>query len=169
MDRLVLRDLAVFETVSRHQSFTSAAAELGISQSAISQLEQRVGIALLARTTRNVKPTEAGQKLLDTLVPALREIRDGLTGLQEMNATVSGSVRLTMVPVAFETIIRPVMASFRERFPNVRIEVSIDEGLNDIISQGYDAGIRFSTLIEKDMVSRPLTASTAVAIVASPD
>lgn len=173
MDRLVLRDLAVFETVARHRSFTSAAAELGMSQSSLSyaivQLEQRIGISLLARTTRNVKPTEAGQKLLDSLVPALRDIGDGLAKLQEMNATIAGSVRLTMVPVAFETILRPIMASFREMFPNVRIEISRDEGLSDIISQGFDGGLRFNTLIEKDMVSLQLTESTPVTIVASPE
>ncbi|MBX5173391.1 LysR family transcriptional regulator [Rhizobium sp. NZLR1b] len=173
MDRLVLRDLAVFETVARHRSFTAAAAELGISQSslsyAVSQLESRIGMALLARTTRNVSPTQAGQKLLDTLVPALQDIGDGLAGLQEMRTTISGSVRLTMVPVAYETILRPAMRSFRETFPNVSVEISIDEGLSEIVSDGFDGGIRFNTLIEKDMVSVPLTSSTAVSIVASPE
>ena len=171
MDRLVLRDLAVFETVARHRSFT--AAELGISQSslsyAVSQLESRIGMALLARTTRNVSATQAGQKLLDTLVPALQDIGDGLAGLQEMRTTIAGSVRLTMVPVAYETILRPVMRSFREMFPKVSVEVSIDEGLNDIVSDGFDGGLRFNTLIEKDMVSVPLTSSTAVSIVATPE
>ncbi|PSS59729.1 LysR family transcriptional regulator [Ensifer sp. NM-2] len=172
MDRLVLRDLAVFEAVARHRSFTTAAAELGISQSSLSyavgQLEQRIGMALLARTTRNVSPTEAGQRLLNTLAPALRDIGDSLASLQEMRATVSGSVRLTMVPVAFETILGPALKSFKDMFPNVRVEVSIDEGLNDIISEGFDGGIRFNTLVEKDMVAVPLTQSTAVLIVASP-
>lgn len=173
MDRLVLRDLAVFETVARHRSFTAAAAELGVSQSslsyALSQLESRIGMALLARTTRNVSPTQAGQRLLDTLVPALQDIGDGLAGLQEMRTTIAGSVRLTMVPVAYETILRPVMKSFRAMFPNVSVEVSIDEGLNDIVSDGFDGGIRFNTLIEKDMVSMPLTSSTAVSIVGAPE
>ncbi|AOF92195.1 LysR family transcriptional regulator [Sinorhizobium sp. RAC02] len=173
MDRLVLRDLAVFETVARHRSFTAAAAELGISQSslsyAVSQLENRIGMALLARTTRNVSPTQAGQRLLDTLVPALKDIDDGLANLQEMRETISGSVRLTMIPVAFETILRPALKSFRQTFPNVSVEVSIDEGLSDIVSDGFDGGIRFNMLVEKDMVSVPLTRSTAVSIVASPD
>lgn len=173
MDRHVLRDLAVFEAVARHGSFTSAAAELGISQSSISyavtQIEKRIGIPLLARTTRNVSPTEAGQRLLDTLAPALRDIADELVGLQDMRDTVSGSVRLTMVPVAFDTIVRPALNSFRGAFPNVKIEVSIDEGLSDIVSDGFDGGIRFNTLIEKDMVSTSLTKETAVSIVASPD
>ncbi|MBY5393287.1 LysR family transcriptional regulator [Rhizobium leguminosarum] len=173
MDRLVLRDLAVFETVARHGSFTAAAAELGISQSslsyAISQLEQRLGLALLARTTRKVSLTQAGQKLLDTLVPALLDIGNGLASLQEMRATVSGSVRLTMVPFAFETIFRPTLKSFRDKFPNVSVEVSIDEGLSDIVSDGFDGGIRFNTLVEKDMVSVPLTPSSPVTIVASSD
>ena len=173
MDRLVLRDLAVFETVARHKSFTAAAAELGISQSslsyAMSQLENRIGVALLARTTRNVSATQAGQKLLDTLVPALQDIDDGLASLQEMRTTIAGSVRLTMVPVAYETILRPAIRSFKKMFPKVSVEVSIDEGLNDIISDGFDGGIRFNTLVEKDMVSVPLTSVTAVSIVATPE
>ncbi|CZT37247.1 LysR family transcriptional regulator [Rhizobium sp. 9140] len=173
MDRLVLRDLAVFETVARHRSFTAAAAELGISQSslsyAVSQLESRIGMALLARTTRNVSPTQAGQRLLDALVPALQDIEDGLAGLQDMRTTVAGSVRLTMVSIAYETILRPVMGSFREMFPKISVEVSIDEGLSDIVFDGFDGGIRFNTLIHKDMVTVPLTSSTAVSIVGSPD
>jgi DNA-binding transcriptional LysR family regulator len=173
MDRLVLRDLAVFETVASHRSFTAAAAELRISQSslsyAVSQLENRIGMALLARTTRNVSPTQAGQRLLDTLVPALKDIDESLANLQEMRETISGSVRLTMVPVAFETILRPALKSFRQTFPNVSVEVSINEGMSDIVSDGFDGGIRFNMLVEKDMVSVPLTRSTAVSIVASPD
>ncbi|MBA8881380.1 LysR family transcriptional regulator [Phyllobacterium myrsinacearum] len=173
MDRLVLRDLAVFETVARHQSFTAAAAELGISQSSLSyavrQLEQRVGVALLARTTRTVAPTEAGRQLLGTLVPALRDIGDELANLQEMRSIVSGAVRLTMVPVAYETILRPSLTSFREKYPNVSIEVSIDEGFSDVVAQGFDGGIRFGNLVDRDMVAVPLTRSAPVMIVGSPE
>jgi DNA-binding transcriptional LysR family regulator len=171
MDRLVLRDLAVFETVARHRSFTGAAAELGVRQSslsyAVTQLEQRLGIALLARTTRSVAPTDAGRQLLDTLGPALRDIEERLTRLQEMRETVTGTVRLTMIPVAFETIIRPLLPAFYARYPDVSVEISTNEGLSDIVAQGFDGGIRFGTLIEKDMIALPLTRSSPAVIAGS--
>src|SRR5450830_1234499 len=147
MDRIILRDLAVFEVVARHQSFTSAAAELGISQSAlsytVSQLEQRLGLALLARTTRHVAPTEAGQRLLATLVPAFGDIDNELQSLQELRTEVSGTVRLTMVPVAYDTLLRPILTDFLASYPHVSVEVSIDEGTSDIVADGFDGGIRF--------------------------
>lgn len=172
MDRTILRDLAVFEVVARHHSFTGAAAELGISQSAlsytISQLEQRLGLALLARTTRHVAPTEAGRRLLATLVPAFGDIDNELQSLQELRTEVSGTVRLTMVPVAYDTLLRPILADFFARYPNVSMEVSIDEGISDIVANGFDGGIRFGTLVEKDMVIVPLTQSSPVVIVGAP-
>ena len=172
MDRIILRDLAVFEVVARHQSFTSAAAELGISQSAlsytVSQLEQRLGLALLARTTRQVAPTEAGRRLLATIIPAFGDIDNELQSLQELRTDVSGTVRLTMVPVAYEMILRPILANFFARYPHVSVEVSIDEGTSDIVANGFDGGIRFGTLVEKDMVILPLTSSSPVMIVGAP-
>jgi DNA-binding transcriptional LysR family regulator len=172
MDRFVLRDLAVFEAVARHGSFTDAAAELGVKQSSLSyaivQLEQKIGVALLARTTRSVAPTDAGRRLLETLGPALRDIGEEVLKLQDMRASVTGTVRLTMIPVAFETIVRPKLRSFYDRYPDVSVEISTNEGLNDIVAQGFDGGIRFGTLIEKDMVALPLTASSRVVIAGSP-
>jgi DNA-binding transcriptional LysR family regulator len=172
MDRIIIRDLAVFEVVARHQSFTGAAAELGISQSALSytitQLEQRLGLALLARTTRHVGATEAGLRLLETLGPALRDIESELLMLQEMRTKVSGTVRLTMVSVAYDTLLRPVLASFLATYPDVSVELSINEGFSDIVADGFDGGIRFGTLVEKDMVTVPLTKVSPVSIVGAP-
>jgi DNA-binding transcriptional LysR family regulator len=172
MDRIILRDLAVFEVVARHQSFTSAAAELGISQSAlsytVSQLERRLGLALLARTTRNVAATEAGRRLLATLIPALGDIDNELQNLQDLRTEVSGTVRLTMLPVAYDTLLRPILGDFFARYPHVSVEVSIDEGTSDIVANGFDGGIRFGTLVEKDMVVMPLTQSSPVVIVGAP-
>jgi DNA-binding transcriptional LysR family regulator len=172
MDRIVLRDLVVFEVVARHQSFTSAAAELGISQSAlsytVSQLEQRLGLALLARTTRHVAPTEAGRRMLATLVPAFGDIDNELKSLQDLRTDVSGTVRLTMLPVAYDTLLRPILADFFASYPHVSVEVSIDEGTSDIVTNGFDGGIRFGTLVEKDMVVMPLTQSSPVVIVGAP-
>ena len=172
MDRVILRDLAVFEVVARHQSFTSAAAELGVSQSAlsytVSQLEQRLGLALLARTTRQVAPTEAGRRLLATLIPAFADIDNELQSLQDLRTDVSGTVRLTMLPVAYDTLMRPILADFFAKHPRVSVEVSIDEGTSDIVANGFDGGIRFGTLVEKDMVVMPLTHSSPVVIVGAP-
>ncbi|SDP69744.1 LysR family transcriptional regulator [Phyllobacterium sp. OV277] len=172
MDRLIFRDLSVFEVVARHQSFTAAAAELGISQSAlsytVSQLEKRIGVPLLTRTTRNVSPTEAGQQLLGTLGPALRDIADQVQALKDQSMSISGTIRLTMVSVAYETILRPILCGFYAKYPNVSVEVSINEGLSDIVSEGFDGGIRFGTLVDRDMVALSLTTSTPVVIVGAP-
>ncbi|WP_025591244.1 LysR family transcriptional regulator [Agrobacterium tumefaciens] len=171
MDRRVLRDLAVFETVARHRSFTEAASELGVKQSTlsytISQLERKIGVALLARTTRSVAPTGAGRRLLEILGPAMSDLREELLRLQEARETVAGVVRLTMIPVAFENIVRPMLPNFCQRYPDVVIEISTNEGLNDIVAEGFDGGIRFGTLIDKDMVAVPLTASTPVVVAGS--
>lgn len=172
MDRTVLRDLAVFEVVARRQSFTKAAAELGISQAALSyaitQLEQRLGIALLARTTRSVSPTEAGTRLLTTLQPALRDIEIELQGLQDMRSNVAGTIRLTTVQVAYDLLIRPSLSGFLARYPHVSMEVSVNDGLTDVISASFDGGIRFGSLVEKDMVAVSLSSSSPAVIVGSP-
>ncbi|NWD23598.1 LysR family transcriptional regulator [Pseudomonas yamanorum] len=172
MDRLIWRDLALFEVVARHQSFTAAAAELAMSQSTLSytigQLEKRLGLALLARTTRSVAPTEAGRRLMQSLVPALNDLTDELDKLRAMGTDISGTVRLTMIPVAYETLVRPMLLDFLTRHANISFEVSTNEGLNDIVADGFDGGIRFGAIIEKDMVAIPLTASSSVTIVGAP-
>ncbi|ANF58271.1 LysR family transcriptional regulator [Halotalea alkalilenta] len=173
MDRIILRDLAVFETVARHRSFTAAAAELGLSQSAISyavgQLEQRLGVALLARTTRSVAPTEAGKRLLGTLVPALGSISDELSMLQNMRETISGTVRLTMTRVCYDEVLRPILGDFLDRHRGIHLDLSIDDGLNDPVADGFDGGIRFGNLVAKDMVALPLTKASPISIVGAPD
>lgn len=171
MDRLILRDLAVFEAVARRRSFTEAASELGVKQSTlsytISQLEKKLGVPLLARTTRSVAATDPGRRLLEILGPAMRDLRDELTKLQEASETVAGVVRLTMIPAAFESVVRPTLPGFCQRYPDVQIEISTNEGLDDIVGDGFDGGIRFGTLIDKDMVAIPLTNSTPVVIAGS--
>lgn len=172
MNRLVWRDLALFEVVARHQSFTAAAAELGMSQSTLSytigQLEKRLGLTLLARTTRSVAPTEAGRRLMQTLVPALNDLTEELDKLRAMSTDISGTLKLTMIPVAYETLVRPMLLDFLTRHPNISFEVSTNEGLNNIVADGFDGGIRFGALIEKDMVAIPLTTSSSVSIVGAP-
>lgn len=169
---MILRDLVVLEVVARCRSFTQAASELGIKQSTlsytISQLEKKIGVPLLARTTRSVAPTDSGRRLLEILSPAMRDLVEELQTLQEERTTVTGVVRVTTIPVAFESIIRPVLSSFCQRYPHVVIEISTNEGLDDVVSQGFDGGIRFGTLIDKDMVALPLTATTPVVIAGAP-
>lgn len=171
MDRLILRDLAVLEAVARRRSFTEAASELGVKQATLSytigQLEKKVGVPLLARTTRSVAATDSGRRLLEILGPAMRDLREELQRLQEARETMAGVVRLTMIPAAFDSIVRPALPSFCQRYPNVEIEISTNEGLDDIVTEGFDGGIRFGTLIDKDMVALPLTKSTPVVIAGS--
>jgi len=171
MDRYVLRDLAVFEAVARHRSFTEAAAELGVTQSTLSytvaQLEQKIGIALLARTTRQVAPTDSGRRLLEILGPAMSDLSEELSRLQDAREAVAGVVRLTMIPVAFESVVRPTLKSFYQRYPQVSLEISTNEGLSDIVAEGFDGGIRFGTLIDKDMVAISITKTTPVVIAGS--
>ncbi|NTE48078.1 LysR family transcriptional regulator [Agrobacterium pusense] len=168
MDRMILRDLAVFEVVARCRSFTRAASELGIKQSTLSytinQLEQKLGFPLLARTTRSVAPTDSGRRLLDILGPSMRDLDDELRALQEETAAVTGVIRLTMIPVAFESVVRPVLAAFCQRYPHVVVEISTNEGFDDVVAGGFDGGIRFGTLVDKDMVALPITATTPVVI-----
>lgn len=172
MDRMILRDLAVFEVVARCRSFTQAASELGIKQSTlsytVSQLEKKIGVPLLARTTRSVAPTDPGRRLLEILGPAMRDLAEEMQSLQEEGATVTGAVRVTTIPVAFESIIRPMLSSFCQRYPHVVVEISTNEGLDDVVEQGFDGGIRFGSLIDKDMVALSLTAATPVVIVGAP-
>src|SRR5688572_26584203 len=126
MDRLILRDLAVFEAIARRESFTDAASELGVKQSTLSytigQLERKIGVPLLARTTRSVAPTSSGRRLLEILGPAMRDLKQELGRLQEARKTVAGVVRLTMIPAAFESFVRPILPSFCQRYPDVEIE-----------------------------------------------
>lgn len=157
MDRLILRDLAVFEAVARRGSFTAAASELGVKQSTLSytvgQLERKLGVPLLARTTRSVAATDPGRRLLEILGPAMRDLREELERLQEASETVAGTVRLTMIPAAFESVVRPTLSKFCQRHPDVKLEISTNEGFNDIVAEGFDGGIRFGTLIDKDMIA----------------
>lgn len=172
MDRIILRDLAAFEAIARHRSFVGAAAELGLSPSALSHaltlLEQRLGVTLLARTTRSVAPTEAGQRLLQTLAPALQDIAAELRTLQDMRETISGTVRLTTIRAAHDTLLRPMLPAFLAAYPDVVVDISIEDGLSDLVPDGYDGGIRFGTLVSADMVALPLTRTSAAVIVGAP-
>ncbi len=173
MLRRNLDDLSAFATVARTRSFTRAAADLGVSNSMLSytikRLEQRLGITLLRRTSRSVAPTEAGQKLLLTLEPALDAIHDTLGTLGEEHDRVSGTLRITATRQAYEAVIRPVLADFCAAHPAATVEVITDYGFRDIVSDGFDAGIRLGEKLQQDMVALRVGPELRMAVVASPD
>ena len=152
-----LNDLVAFLTVARERSFTRAAAKLGVSQSALSQtirgLEGRLGIRLLSRTTRSVAATEAGERLLQTVGPRLEEIEAEIELLAELREKPAGTIRITAGDHAVHSILWPKLAKFLPKYPDIKVEISIDYGLTDIVAQRYDAGVRFGEQVAKDMIA----------------
>ena len=152
-----LSDLAIFAAVADARSFTRAAVKLGKSQSALSQsvrrLEERLKLRLLTRTTRSVMPTPAGEQLLSTLRPALSEIEAQLNALSELRELPSGSLRLTAGRHAVETVLWPALLRLSTRYPDIKIEVSIEPALTDIVAEQYDAGVRLGEQIARDMIA----------------
>jgi DNA-binding transcriptional LysR family regulator len=167
-----LDDLAAFAAVARVCSFTQAAAEMRVSTSALSHtvkgLEARLGVRLLQRNSRSVSVTAAGERLLQTLAPALSEIEGALDRLDQARDVVSGLVRLTATRHAFDTVIRPVLPRFLADHPQAQVEVVIDYQLRDIIEEQLDAGIRIGEKLEKDMIAIRVGADLRMAVVASP-
>ena len=157
MERNELNDLLAFAAVARERSFTRAAAILGMSPSALSHamrgLEERLGVRLLSRTTRSVAPTEPGERLLQSLNPALANIESGLEALAEWRDNPSGTVRITTFAYAARMVLLPKLPAFLLANPDVRVEVNIDDGLTDIVAAGFDAGIRLGEAVAKDMVA----------------
>ncbi|MBB5696188.1 LysR family transcriptional regulator [Muricoccus pecuniae] len=167
-----LADLNVFLAVAEESSFTRAAARLGTSQSALSytirRLETRLGVRLLTRTTRRVAPTEAGERLLRTLRPALGDIEAELLSLGELREKPSGTIRLTTSLHAAETILWPTCARLLRGYPEVKVEITVDNSLTDIIAERYDAGVRLGEQVAKDMVAVPIGPDLRMAVVGSP-
>ncbi len=168
-----LDDLADFAAVARARSFTRAAAGLRVSTSALShtikQLEARLGVRLLQRTSRSVSVTAAGERLLQTLEPALADIGGALDELGRQRDLVSGTVRVTATRHAFETIIRPVLPEFLASHPNAGVEVLIDYQFRDIVAERFDAGIRLGEKLQQDMIAVAVGPDLRMAVVASPD
>jgi DNA-binding transcriptional LysR family regulator len=146
MQRTNLNDLVAFLAVARERSFTRAAAKLGISQSSLSHisraLETRLGLRLLARTTRSVSPTEAGNRLLGTVGPRLDEVETELESLNELRDQPTGTIRLTSTDYATNTILWPRLVPFLRKYPDINIDIITDYGLTDIAAEHYDAGVR---------------------------
>ena len=167
-----LDDLATFAVVAQERSFTRAAAQLGVSPSALSQrvrlLEDRLGIRLLTRTTRSVSATEAGQRLLATVQPRFEEIRAELAQLSTFRDSPSGTIRITASEYVVERLLWPKLAPVLRRYPDIALELSIDHGFRDIVADGFDAGVRLGESVEKDMIAVRIGPDARMIAVATP-
>ena len=173
MPSLDLNDIAAFLAVAREKSFTRAAAQLGVSQSALSQtiqgLEARLGLRLLTRTTRSVAPTEAGERLLATAGPRLDEIGAELNALSALREKPSGSIRITADDHALEAAIWPALQKLLPEYADIKVEVVIDYGLTDIVAERYDAGVRTGEIVAQDMIAVRIGPEMRSAVVGAPD
>jgi len=177
MDSLILRDeltvLAAFAVVANERSFTKAAARLGVSRSAISHsirtLEERLGLRLLARTTRSVAATDAGERLLARLHPALHDIEAAMTDAGRFRDKPAGVVRLLAPPIVLATILGPKLAKFSRDYPDVLLDLTSEDDIRrDLVAGRFDAGIHLGEFIQRDMVAVRVTAEQRAAIVAAP-
>jgi DNA-binding transcriptional LysR family regulator len=172
MQREELVDLNAFATVAEEQSFTRAAAKLGTSQSALShtvrRLETRLGVRLLTRTTRRVAPTEAGERLLRALGPALDTIATELASLSDFRDKPAGTIRITTSEHAAKTVLWPVLERLLPGYPNLRVELAIESSLTDIVAERFDAGVRLGESIAKDMMAVRIGPDLRMAVVGAP-
>ena len=172
MQREDLVDLAAFATVAEEQSFTKAAARLGTSQSALShtirRLEARLGVRLLTRTTRRVAPTQAGERLLRVLGPALDTIAAELVSLGQLRDRPAGMVRITTSEHAAHDVLWPVLERLLPEYPDIQVELSVSGSLTDIVAERFDAGVRLGESIDKDMVAVRIGPDLRMAVVGSP-
>lgn len=168
-----MADLTAFVVVAEERSFTKAAAKLGMSQSALSQivrrLEASLGLPLLNRTTRSVAPTEAGAKLLDTMAPALQSLDQSLASLSEMRGKPAGSIRITSVEHASMSILAPALARLLPDYPDLGVEIINEYRLVDIVAERFDAGVRLGEEVDQDMIAVRIGPDFEMAVVGSPD
>ncbi|TMI08427.1 MAG: LysR family transcriptional regulator [Betaproteobacteria bacterium] len=172
MRRGNVNDLLAFLAVARERSFTKAAAKLGVSQSALSHtirgLEARLGLRLLTRTTRSVSPTQAGERLLQTVGHRFEEIEAELEALSELRDKPAGTIRITATDYAADTILFPKLAKILPEYPDIKVEIIIDYGLTDIVAQRYDAGVRAGEQVAKDMIAVRIGPDIRMAVVGAP-
>ncbi|HVY33539.1 MAG TPA: LysR family transcriptional regulator [Caulobacteraceae bacterium] len=172
MRRDDLIDLNAFLAVSEERSFTRAAAKLGTSQSALShavrRLETRLGVRLLARTTRHVVPTEAGERLLTTLRPALDDIDTEMASLSALRDKPAGAIRITTGAHAAQTLLWPALERLLPQYPDIKVELSLDQGLVDIVAGRFDGGVRLGEQVGKDMIAVRVGPDIRMAVVGAP-
>ncbi len=173
MARENYNDLLAFLVVARERSFTRAAAQLGVSQSALSHtirgLEARLGLRLLTRTTRNVAPTEAGERLFHALTPNFEDIDAALAGLGDLRDKPGGTLRITTSEHAASSILWPALRKLLPNYPDIHVEVITDSSLTDIVAARFDAGIRLGEQVAKDMIAVPIGPPMRMAVVGAPD
>jgi DNA-binding transcriptional LysR family regulator len=172
MQRGNLDDLTSFLVVAREGSFTKAAAKLGVSQSALSytikELESRLKLRLLTRTTRSVSPTAAGERLLRNVGPRIEEIEAELAAVNELRERPSGTIRITATEYATDAVLVPKLAKLLRNYPDIKIEIISDYGMTDIVAQRFDAGVRDGEQVAKDMISVRIGPDSRMAVVATP-
>jgi len=173
MKRDELGDLSAFLAVAEARSFTRAAAKLGTSQSAVShtikRLEARLGLRLLTRTTRSVAPTEAGERLIETLRPALDDIDERLAALSALREKPAGTIRINTSEHAAEMVLWPRLTRFLRDYPDIKVELTIEHGFTDIVAGRYDAGVRLGEQVARDMIAIPIGPEMRMAAVATPE
>lgn len=172
MARDNISDLIAFLAVARERSFTRAAARIGISQSALShtirELEERLGVRLLTRTTRSVAPTDAGERLLANVAPRFEEIEAELRAVTELGDKPAGNIRITAIDHAVDTVLLPRLAAVMTAYPDIKIEMHVDYGMTDIVAQRYDMGARWGDQVAKDMIAVRIAPDMRMVIVGSP-
>jgi DNA-binding transcriptional LysR family regulator len=172
MPRDTINDLQAFLAVAREQSFTKAATKLGVSQSALSHtvrgLEAQLGLRLLTRTTRSVAPTPAGERVLTTMGPLLDEIEAGMAALSEFREKPAGTIRITTGEHAAHTVLWPALERLLPDYPDIKVELDINNGMTDIVAGRFDAGVRLGEQVAKDMVAVRIGPDARMAVVGAP-
>jgi DNA-binding transcriptional LysR family regulator len=173
MARDNINDILVFLAVARERSFTRAAAKMGMSQSALSHivrgLEARMGVQLLARTTRSVAPTEAGERLMETVAPRFEEIEAEIAAISDLGGTPGGTIRITAIDHVIDSVLWPRVAHLLPQYPDLRIEINSDYRMHDIVAERYDIGVRWGDQVQQDMIAVRLTADMRMTIVGAPE
>jgi DNA-binding transcriptional LysR family regulator len=169
MQRGYLDDLRALVSVAQERSFTRAAVKLGVSQSALSQtirdLESRLGVRLLTRTTRSVSPTAAGERVPHNVAPRLGEIEAELVAIRELREKPTGTIRITATEYAADAILLPKLAKLLRLYPDIKVEIAIDYGPTDIVADRYDAGVRSGEQVAKDMIALRISPDMRMAVV----
>jgi DNA-binding transcriptional LysR family regulator len=166
-------DLAVFMTITRHRSIRKAADEMGVSASALShslrRLEEQLGLRLFNRTTRSLAPTEAGARFYARIAPAFQDIGEAIEDLASLRDTPTGRLRINAASASAEIVLLPLISRFLRAFPHITVDIVINNSFIDMVSEGFDAGVRFGEVIADDMIAVPLGRHQRSAVVASPD
>jgi len=172
MSRENVNGLLAFIAVARERSFTKAAAQMGVSQSALSHtirgLEEKLGIRLLTRSTRSVAPTDAGDRLFRAIGPRFEEIEAEIAGLSELREKPAGTIRITAAEHAVQTVLWPKLSGVLSHYPDIKVEISTDYGLTDIVAQRFDAGVRLGEQVARDMIAVRVGPDLRIAVVGAP-